>query len=252
MTDAVLVTMQQQGVLQLTLNRPDKKNALTGTMYQALTDALNAAARDAGVRVVVLSGSGSDFSAGNDIYDFVAAITDPEKIRIPLGFLQSISTFPKPIIAAVSGVAIGIGTSMLLHCDLVYADSSARFQLPFTRMGLVPEGGTSLLLPSSLGHRKAFELLVLGEAFAAEQAVEVGLVNQCVDQGSVIDFAMDKARVLASMGAEAVQQSKAMLKQHDDNRLQSVLVSEVDTFAARLNSDEARAAFMTFMQKPKK
>ena len=252
MTEAVLVTMQQQGILQLTLNRPDKKNALTGAMYQALTDALNAAAKDDTVRVVVLSGSGSDFSAGNDIHDFVAAINDPEKIRIPLGFLQCISTFPKPVVAAVSGVAIGIGTSMLLHCDLVYADSSVRFQLPFTRMGLVPEGGTSLLLPSSLGHRKAFELLVLGEVFGAEQAVDVGLVNQCVDQGSVIDFAMDKARALASMGGEAVQQSKAMLKQHDDNRLQSVLVSEVDAFAARLNSDEARAAFMAFMQKPKK
>lgn len=252
MTEAILVTMQQQGILHLTLNRPGKKNALTGAMYQALTDALNAAANDAAVRVVVLSGSGSDFSAGNDIHDFVAAINDPEKIRIPLGFLQAISTFPKPVVAAVSGVAIGIGTSMLLHCDLVYADASARFQLPFTRMGLVPEGGTSLLLPSSLGHRKAFELLVLGEAFGTEQAVEAGLVNQCVVQGAVIDFAMDKARALASMGAEAVQQSKAMLKQHDDNRLQSVLVSEVDAFAARLNSDEARAAFMAFMQKPKK
>lgn len=252
MTEAVLLTVQHQGIVHLTLNRPGKKNALTGDMYQALTDALHAAAMDDAVRVVVLSGCGGDFSAGNDIHDFVAAINDPQKIRIPLSFLQTISTFPKPVVAAVSGVAIGIGTSMLLHCDLVYADASARFQLPFTRMGLVPEGGTSLLLPSSLGHRKAFELLVLGEAFGAEQAVEIGLVNLCVEQGSVIDFAMDKARALASMGAAAVQQSKAMLKQHDENRLQSVLVSEVDAFAARLNSAEARAAFMAFMQKPKK
>lgn len=251
MSDEILQQLSDHGVLTLTLNRPDKKNALTGLMYQVLTETLNTSAQDDAIKVLMIRGSGTDFSAGNDIYDFVAAISDPDKIRIPLGFLQAISSFPKPIVAAVSGVAIGIGTSLLLHCDLVYADETARFQLPFTKMGLVPEGGTSLMLPSALGHRKAFELLVLGEAFNAQVAAEVGLINAAVPSAQLIDIAMEKAEKLAMMGPEAVRQSKAMLKQHDDHRLQSVLVSEVEAFAARLSSNEARATFMAFMQKSK-
>lgn len=251
MSDEVLYQLSDEGVLSLTLNRPEKKNALTGQMYQQLTDTLTSSAQDEAVKVVLIRGAGSDFSAGNDIHDFVAAISDPDKIRIPLGFLQAISTYPKPLVAAVSGVAIGIGTSLLLHCDLVYADETAQFQLPFTRMGLVPEGGTSLLLPSALGHRKAFELLVLGDAFDAQMAVDAGLINSAVSSTQLIDIAMEKAQQLAMMGPEAVRLSKTMLKQHDDHRLQSVLVSEVDLFASRLSSDEARATFMAFMQKSK-
>lgn len=251
MSEEILQQLSEQGVLTLILNRADKKNALTGQMYQTLTDTLKRSAQDDAIKVLVLRGSGTDFSAGNDIYDFVAAINDPDKIRIPLGFLQAISSFPKPIIAAVSGVAIGIGASLLLHCDLVYADETARFQLPFTKMGLVPEGGTSLMLPAALGHRKAFELLVLGEAFNAQVAAEVGFINAAVSSAQLIEIAMEKAEKLAMMGPEAVRQSKAMLKQHDAQLLQSVLVSEVEAFAARLNSDEARATFMAFMQKSK-
>jgi len=249
MSDVILKELSTQGVLTLTLNRPEKKNALTGDMYQILTDSLLAAEKDESIRVVILRGTGSDFSAGNDIHDFVSAISDPQKIRIPLGFLQAISSFPKPILAAVSGVAIGIGTSLLLHCDLVYADATAKFQLPFTRMGLVPEGGTSLMLPSALGHRKAFEILVLGDAFNAKTAAEVGLINAEVPSESLIETVSEKANQLAQMGPEAVRQSKAMMKQYDDNKLQSVLISEVEAFAARLGSAEARATFMAFMQK---
>ncbi|WP_151670548.1 enoyl-CoA hydratase-related protein [Nitrincola schmidtii] len=249
MSDVVLKSLSDQGVLTLTLNRPEKKNALTGAMYQILTDSLKEAEKDDAVRVVVLCGAGSDFSAGNDIHDFVSAISDPQKIRIPLGFLQAISSFTKPILAAVSGVAIGIGTSLLLHCDLVYADETAKFQLPFTKMGLVPEGGTSLLLPSALGHRKAFEILVLGDAFNAKTATDIGLINAEVPSVSLIETVTEKANQLAQMGPEAVHQSKAMMKQYDDNKLQSVLVSEVEAFAARLSSVEARATFMAFMQK---
>ena len=249
MSDVVLKSLSDQGVLTLTLNRPEKKNALTGAMYQILTDSLKEAEKDDAVRVVVLCGAGSDFSAGNDIHDFVSAISDPQKIRIPLGFLQAISSFTKPILAAVSGVAIGIGTSLLLHCDLVYADETAKFQLPFTKMGLVPEGGTSLLLPSALGHRKAFEILVLGDAFNAKTATEIDLINAEVPSVSLIETVTEKANQLAQMGPEAVRQSKAMMKQYDDNKLQSVLVSEVEAFAARLSSAEARATFMAFMQK---
>lgn len=249
MSDVILKALSDRGVLTLTLNRPEKKNALTGSMYQTLTDTLRDAEKDDSVRVVILHGAGSDFSAGNDIHDFVAAISDPQKIRIPLGFLQVISSFTKPILAAVSGVAIGIGTSLLLHCDLVYADETAKFQLPFTKMGLVPEGGTSLLLPSALGHRKAFEILVLGDAFNAKTAAEIALINAEVPSGSLIETVTEKANQLAEMGPEAVRQSKAMMKQYDDNKLQSVLVSEVEAFAARLSSAEARATFMAFMQK---
>ena len=249
MSDVVLKSLSDQGVLTLTLNRPEKKNALTGAMYQILTDSLKEAEKDDAVRVVVLCGAGSDFSAGNDIHDFVSAISDPQKIRIPLGFLQAISSFTKPMLAAASGVAIGIGTSLLLHCDLVYADETAKFQLPFTKMGLVPEGGTSLLLPSALGHRKAFEILVLGDAFNAKTATDIGLINAEVPSVNLIETVIEKANQLAQMGPEAVHQSKAMMKQYDDNKLQSVLVSEVEAFAARLSSVEARATFMAFMQK---
>lgn len=244
------ILKEQKGkVLLLTFNRPEKKNALTQEMYEQMTQALNHAADAQDVHVVVMTGQGSDFSAGNDIAGFVAAVQDPERISIPLHFLQALSAFPKPLVAAVSGVAIGIGTSMLLHCDLVYADDTARFQLPFTRMGLVPEGGTSLLMPMHLGHRQAFELLVLGEAFSAEKAAQVGLINQVVPAASLLSLALEKAQTLSEMGPEAVRQSKAMMKEYVSTELAQVLTTEVKAFAARLSSSEAQAAFATFMSK---
>lgn len=247
MSEESIITSQQGAVCSIRINRPRKKNALTLDMYQGLIDALQQAANDPAVRVVVLSGEGDSFSSGNDIIDFVAAATKPDKVALPLTFLQTISTFNKPIIAAVQGDAIGIGTSMLLHCDLVYSAPKARFQLPFARLGLVPEGGTSLLLPSQLGHRLAFELLVLGNAIEGTRAAELGLINQVADEP--FEKAMAVAEQLASMAPEAVGLSKKMLKQHQQDLLQRVLVEEVEQFAKRLSSAEAKEAFSAFIEK---
>lgn len=242
-------TSQEGQVQTITIARPEKRNALTLEMYQALTEALLSAQEEASIRAVVLKGEGSCFCAGNDIAGFVAAASrqDPAALAVPTRFLQTISTFTKPLIAAVEGDAIGIGTSMLLHCDLVYASVDAKLQLPFARLGLVPEGGTSLLLPQQLGHRLAFELLVKGDAISGERAVQLGLINAASDHPEV--DAQAAARSLVALAPAAVRQSKAMLRAHQDELLQKVLLAEIEQFAARLSSAEAQEAFKAFMEK---
>lgn len=242
-----VLQQRDETLLLLKINRPDKKNALTLEMYQALIDGLAEAELDDGVRVVVISGTADCFTSGNDILDFMAAAGQPEKAALPLKFLQTISTFSKPIIAAVEGAAVGIGTSMLLHCDLVFCRETSRFQLPFARLGLVPEGGTSLLLPQQLGHRLAFELLVLGNAVDGVRAAELGLVNYVVNEP--LADALKTARQLSCLPPQAVVQSKQMLKGHHQELLQTVLIEEVEQLAARLSSAEAKEAFAAFIEK---
>jgi len=245
-----LVLQQRDGyLLHLTLNRPDKKNALTFEMYLALIDAMQQAEQDESIRALLLSGAGGSFTSGNDIAAFVAALGQPEKVQVPLTFLQTLASFSKPIVAAVDGVAVGIGTSLLLHCDLVIASEEATFQLPFTRLGLVPEGGTSLLLPQQLGHRLAFELLVEGDSISSMRAAQLGLINQVLPQSQLLDSALRRAHALTRLAPEAVRQSKQMLKAANKPALDAVLVSEVEAFAARLSSHEAREAFQAFMEK---
>ena len=248
MTDQLLI--QRNGsVLELTMNRPAKKNALTLAMYQQLSEALQAADKDPQVRVVLLTGAGDCFSAGNDIADFLAVLGQPDAVQGPLSFLRSISGLNKPIVAAVPGIAVGIGTTMLLHCDLVIASDRARFQLPFARLGLVPEGGSSYLIPQLLGHRKAFELLVMGDQFDARTACELGIINQQVEYDELMATARQKADALAAMAPDAVRQSKAMLRRYQMDDLQQVLVAEIEQFAARLKSPEAMEALQAFMEK---
>jgi len=250
MTDQLLI--QRNGsVLELTMNRPDKKNALTLAMYNQLSQALQSADSDPEVRVILLTGAGDCFSAGNDIADFIAALDRPDAVQGPLTFLQAISNLNTPIIAAVPGIAIGIGTTMLLHCDLVIASEQARFQLPFARLGLVPEGGSSYLIPQLLGHRRAFELLVMGEQFDAATARELGVINRVVEHQNLLDIARKQAGKLAALAPDAVRQSKAMLRSHQMAELQQVLVAEVEQFAARLKSPEAMEALQAFMEKRK-
>ncbi len=236
-------------VLTIALNRAEKKNALTLNMYAALTEGLLTAAENSNVRAVVLTGEGGSFSAGNDIVDFVAAASakDNKALSAPVNFLQTIASFPKPIVAAVEGDAIGIGTSMLLHCDLIYAAEDARFQLPFARLGLVPEGGTSLLLPQQLGHRQAFELLVKGDSVEGRRAAELGLINHVVDNPLLT--AKEAASELAALPPQAVMQSKKMMKEYQQEELQRVILAEINQFAARLSSAEAQEAFAAFMEK---
>ncbi|MEH6577283.1 MAG: enoyl-CoA hydratase [Amphritea sp.] len=248
MNDQLLI--QRNGsILELTMNRPDKKNALTLAMYNQLSDALKSADADPKVRVIFLTGAGESFTAGNDIADFIAALNQPDAVQAPLGFLQTITTIEKPIVAAVPGAAVGIGTTMLLHCDLVFASEQARFQLPFTRLGLVPEGGASFLLPHLVGHRQAFELLVMGEAISAQRAQQLGIVNEIYHHEQLLEQARHKAATLAALAPESVRQSKAMLRSYQQAELQQVLVSEIEQFAKRLQSPEAHEALNAFMEK---
>ena len=248
MSEHILVSQSGQ-VRQLILNRADKKNALTLAMYNRLSEALLAADSDPEVRVIVLRAEGDSFCAGNDIADFVAAVNNPDAMQAPLNFLRAISGFSKPVIAAVSGAAVGIGSTMLLHCDLVVASQQTRFQLPFVKLGLVPEGGSSLIMPQLAGHRKAFELLVLGEPFDAETGVELGLVNQIVTPEQLQQRTMQLAEEVAALAPEAVRQSKALLKQNMHDQLQQVIQAEGELFAARLHSAEAQEALQAFIEK---
>lgn len=237
----------QDGLLRITLARPEKKNALTQAMYQQLTTLLQQAAEDEHIRAVLLSGNEECFCAGNDIADFIVAQDD--SATTALTFLQTLALFPKPLLAAVNGAAVGIGTSMLLHCDLVYASPTAHFELPFCRLGLVPEGGSSLLLPRQLGHRLAFELLVLGTPFNGERAARLGLINGCV--ADPLAAAEQAAKTLLAMPTQAVRQSKYLLKQAPAAPLAQVLVDEVTCFKQHLLGAEAQQALRRFMEKSK-
>ncbi len=237
------------GVLELTLNRPQKKNALNREMYLGLTEMLQQADSDDAVRVILLSGAGDSFCSGNDIADFVSSGGSAEAARVPLRLLQTLAGLEKPLVVAIHGHAVGIGTTLLLHCDLVYGADNTRLQLPFARLGLVPEGGSSLLLPQLVGHRKAFELLVLGEAFDADCGQSIGLINEVTGVEQVLARAQDRARALAALPQQALRKSKQMLRAHQQDLLQQVLVEEIDAFRERLNSAEAQGALMAFMQR---
>lgn len=241
------VRAEREGrVLLLALARPEKKNALTRAMYAALAEALTEAGGDAQVRAVVLAGDGGTFTAGNDLFDFM---TDPPRDETSpvFRFLHAAVAFPKPLIAAVEGVAIGIGTTLLLHCDLAYAGPSARFKMPFTDLGLVPEAASSLLLPRLAGPARAAELLLLGETFGAETAREIGLVNGVDDDPLAV--AMEKAEALAAKPPAAVRQAKALLRAPLTERVQETIREEAALFVERLTSEEAQEAFTAFMEK---
>src|SRR5690625_1037531 len=196
MTDNIQVETRDR-ITRIGLNRPDKKNAITLAMYQAIADAIRAADEDRNSRVVLLHGTGDCFSAGNDIVDFLKspAVDDASPV---VQFMSALTQSEKPIVAAVNGLAIGIGVTMLLHCDLVYAGKSARLQLPFVNIGISPECGSSLLMPNMMGHQRAAELILLGEMFGADKAREVGIVNEVVDDATVMDTALKMAGKLAA------------------------------------------------------
>ncbi len=241
---------QQDHIVQIQINRPDKKNALTQAMYSAMAGAIAEAERDPHVRVVLLSGGEKAFTAGNDILDFVQS--PPSGNDSPVfRFLQAISTAQKPLIAAVNGVAIGIGTTLLLHCDLVYAGQSARFQLPFVNLGLVPEAGSSLILPQMVGQRRAAELLLLGEMFDAQTAQQLGFVNKVVNDGDVVATALQAALQLAAKPPSAVRLSKQLMKQHSSAAIQAAMAAEGELFAQRLTSPETAEALQAFLEKRK-
>ncbi len=248
------VQVRREGAVSLvTLARPEKKNALTSAMYERLTVAFQEASRDAGVGALVLTGSQGAFTAGNDIGDFLAAAmqaaASPTQWWGPR-FIRALATFDKPLVAAIEGPAVGIGTTLCFHCDLVYAAPSALFSMPFVNLGLVPEAGSSLLAPRLFGAAKAAEVLLLAEPFDAETARDLGLVNAIVEPAALLDTALAKAQALAAKPREALLATRRLLR-GDSAALLQRMDEELRLFHERLRSPEARAAFLAFTQKAK-
>ena len=249
MTETVLNEDVAEGVRQITMNRPDRRNALDRATYQGLIDALAAADADPGVRAIVLTGAGGCFTSGNDIKDFAAATATGIGARIAIDFLDAISTAKKPIVAAVEGFAVGIGTTMLLHCDLAFAGKGASFRLPFVALGLCPEGGSSYLLPLIAGSKRAAELLMLGEVFSPELAQEAGLLNAVTEAGEALPLAIEKAKALAALPPQSVALTKLLLKRGSAAATAETIATEARHFGERLMSAEAQAAFAAFLMK---
>lgn len=247
MADELIRTELTDGLFSVVMNRPDRKNALNMAMYGALESALTQADSDDRVRVLLLSGSGGNFTSGNDLADFLDAsfVSGESPVK---RFLETLFRARKPIVAAVEGMAIGVGVTMLLHCDLVYAGEGARFQMPFVNLGLCPEAGSTLLLPRMMGHQRAAELLLLGEPFTAARAAEVGIVNALFPDNEVLSSARAKALQLASQPAAAVRMTKALLKRGSAAELHETALHEVDCFTERLRSPEVQEALQAFMQ----
>ena len=236
-------------VRQITLNRPAKKNALTPPMYAELTNQLNLAAGDFAIRVVVICGAGSAFTAGNDIFDFLN--TPPTSSDSPvMQFLAAIHNFPKPLIASVHGNAVGIGTTMLMHCDLVYAAVDAKFQMPFVSLGLVPEAGSSLLFPKLAGHVKASEIFLTGRSFDSKEALEMKLINSI--EADPLAKAIATSQIIANQPPEAVINTKALLKSGSYESVTAVMRVEGELFQMALESEEAQSAFMKFLESKSK
>ncbi|MDH7796672.1 MULTISPECIES: enoyl-CoA hydratase-related protein [unclassified Beijerinckia] len=245
-----ITTTSADGVLTITMNRPDKKNALTGAMYEAMIAAIDAAEADSKIGALLLRGAGGLFTAGNDIADFLSASSGIEDFPA-LRFIRRFAICDKPIVAAVDGAAVGVGTTILFHCDLIYAAPDATFRMPFVDLGLVPEAAASLLIPERVGMAKASEWLLLGEGFDATEAYRLGLINAIVDKDRLQAHALDKARALAAKPRTAVATTRRLMRGDRDTILDRMGV-EARAFGAALKSDEARAAFMAFMAKAKK
>ena len=243
----------EAGVCTITFNRVSKKNSFTSAMYSTMAQALASAATDDAVRVVVFQGDATVFSAGNDIADFLAR---QEGQGLPIDspvfqFLNALADFPKPLLAAVAGPAVGVGTTMLLHCDLVYAGDNAAFSMPFVNLGLCPEAASSLLLPRLMGYQRAAEALLLGEPFMAEAALEVGLVNRVVPPTEVNGYAQAQAQKLAAKPLSALMETKRLMKGAHVGGVKAQIVEEAQSFNRMLSAPAAREAFTAFMEKRK-
>jgi enoyl-CoA hydratase/carnithine racemase len=234
-------------VLCVTFDRPDKKNALTGVMYLAATEALLEAGRDRTIGAILFAGSGGMFTAGNDIGDFLEASGEPGEFPA-FTFIKTLAACETPLIAAIEGLAIGIGATMMLHCDLVYAAPGTIFRLPFVDLGLVPEAASSLLLPRRIGMAKAAEYLLLGEAFDADEALRLGLVNAIVTAHELRGFAIERAGRLAAKPRAAIAATRRLMR-GDGQDIQARIEEEARLFAIAMRSDEARAAFAAFLDK---
>ncbi|MET3230580.1 UNVERIFIED_ORG: enoyl-CoA hydratase/carnithine racemase [Burkholderia sp. 1263] len=238
------------GVLTIAFNRPDKKNAITAAMYQTMADAFVEAQGDAAVRVILIRGSAGIFSAGNDLDDFMKAPPAGEDAPV-FRFLRAISSAEKPVVASVAGPAVGIGTTLLLHCDLVYAADTASFSLPFAQLGLCPEAASSLLLQRVAGYQAAAEKLLLGEAFDAREAQRMGFVNRLQPAAEVDAFAASQAAKLAALPASSLRVTKSLMKRASHHDVQTQITDEAVHFGKMLLAPEAREALKAFFEKRK-
>jgi enoyl-CoA hydratase/carnithine racemase len=246
MSDQVIVS-RSDGICEVQLNRPEKRNAITLAMYGALTDALNEARADESVRVVLLSGVGASFTAGNDLNDFLSQSDFGENSNA-LRFLRVLTTFRKVLIAAVHGQTVGIGATMLLHCDLVVAARSTQMVLPFVKLGLVPEAASSLLLPRIVGHHRAAELLLLGKPFDAATALSLGLVNRVVEDQALMQEARTLAQEIARQPPAALFAAKRLLRS-ETGSIAGRIEEELEAFRQQLGSEEFKAAARAFLGK---
>jgi enoyl-CoA hydratase/carnithine racemase len=246
MTDILIDT--SAGVMTITLNRVDKKNSLTGAMYASMAEALEQAAADEAVRSVVFQGHETIFSAGNDIGDFLSAPPATQDAPV-FRFLRAISTFPKPVVAAVCGPAVGIGTTMLFHCDLVYAGDNAAFSMPFVNLGLCPEAASSYLAPQLMGYGRAAEALLLGEPFMAESALEMGLISRIVPPAEAAALAQRQAQKLAAKPMSSLLETKRLMKKGQTSLVAERMAEEGASFGRMLREPAAREAFTAFMEK---
>jgi enoyl-CoA hydratase/carnithine racemase len=250
LTDQVIIK-DEGAVRTIRMNRPEKKNALTGVMYDAMAEAIETSGSNAGVGSILIMGVPGAFSAGNDLGDFMKAAMGGQGLgNAVIRFLYALARVEKPLVAAVQGVAVGIGTTMMLHCDYAVAASDARFQTPFVALGLVPEAASSLIAPRVMGHRRAFELLVMGKAFNGEEAKAVGLINQVAPAGEVEAEAMKAAQAIAALPMEGVAISRRLMKGAPDEIVKRI-DDEAEQFKLRLKSPEARKAFEAFLTRKK-
>lgn len=242
--DNLIITEENNHVFTITLNRANKKNALNKSMYLSLCSAFKQASENTNIHCVLIQGDEKCFCAGNDLDDFLqCAQTDD---LAAFDFVQVLTTFNKPIVAAVAGPAVGIGTTMLLHCDMVVAANNSKFKLPFSQLGLSPEAGSSMLLPLRIGYNKAFELLVLGKLFTAEQALDYGIINQVCLPADLLQTANDIAKAIAQLPHDSVMTSRKLMKQHSQAIMQQVITNEAQEFKRLVKTDECKNILAKF------
>jgi len=244
-----ILTSKANGILTIEFNRPEKKNAITSAMYQSMADALKDAEGDSAVRAIVIQGKREVFTAGNDLDDFLKNSSTEVGDRPVAQFMRALSGATKPVIAGVAGNAVGIGTTMLMHCDLVYAADNAKFAMPFTQLGLCPEFASSMLFPAMVGYPRAAEKLLLGEAFGAEEAYDMGLVSKVVPVAELADLLHSQAAKLAALPASSLRVTKRLMKGAQAEAINARMQEENKHFGEMLMAKEAKEAFTAFFEK---
>lgn len=248
-----ILATKSNGILTLEFHRLERKNAITGAMYQQLADALRDAEADTATRAILITGKPEIFTAGNDLDDFLNNVSEGAMTeqRPVFQFMTALEGCTKPVVAAVSGMAVGIGTTLLMHCDLVYAADTARFSMPFTQLGLCPEFASSLLVAQAAGYTRAAEKLLLGEAFPAQEALEMGIVAKVLPAAELLDFAQGQAAKLAKLPPSSIRTTKALMRRARSALVKETIAAENERFSAMLTGAEAKEAFTAFFEKRK-